>query len=464
MQSIEDDDTITAIATPPGVGGVGIIRISGGLVKNIAKVMLGRSSLIPKLAVYTEFLSANKEAIDNGIAIFFQAPNSFTGEDVLEIQAHGGVVVLDLLLRRVLSLGARLAEPGEFSRRSFLHGKMDLLQAESIISLIHAQTEQAAKAAVKSLQGEFSKQINALLQGVTNLRMYVEAAIDFPEEEVDFLEDNNIYKQLIKFKESIYKILNQAQQGNLLSNGLKAVILGGVNVGKSSLLNLLSGKDLAIVTNIPGTTRDVLINKINIDGLLVDFSDTAGIRETQDHIEAIGIQKAITEAREADLILFVLDAKDFVEQEDFKSNLISAAWCADLRAKKIILINKIDLYNDAFLKTPEIIVKDEQIVIFISVKNQIGIDLLKQQIKKVAGFVEQEQVFTARTRHVTALQQVYVHVERSINFFKKKREGVFFELLAEELKLAQKFLSEITGAFTSEDLLAKIFSEFCIGK
>ena len=461
MQSIAED-TITAIATPPGVGGVGIIRVSGDLVKNIAPIILGSTKLIPKMARYTEFLSDQKEVIDRGIAIFFQAPHSFTGEDVLELHGHGGTIVLDLLLRRVISLGARLAEPGEFSKRAFLNGKIDLLQAESIISLINAQTEQAAKAAVKSLYGDFSKQINGLLQELTEIRMYLEAAIDFPEEDLTFLEHNNILKRLDRFKESIRKILLVAKQGELLSNGIKTVILGGPNVGKSSLLNLLTGKDVAIVTDLPGTTRDVLINKINIDGMVLEILDTAGIRETDDKIEIIGIQKAIKEAKQADLILFMVEAKDFLAQQDLIQNMFPEVLVEQKHSKKIlILINKIDLYDMVF---PGVTIKDGISIVFVSVKNQAGIDLLKQQIKKIAGVVEQDQVFTARTRHVIALQQVCNHIEQGVNCFAQKQENVFFELLAEELRLAQKALSEITGVFTSEDLLGKIFAEFCIGK
>ena len=454
-----EDDTISAIATPAGVGGVGIIRISGGQTKNIAGSILKNFCLIPQRAIYTDFLSEQGEVIDSGIAIYFVAPNSFTGEDVLELHGHGGPIILGLLLRRVLALGARIAEPGEFSRRAFLHGKMDLVQAESVVSLINAQTEEAARAAVKSLQGEFSKQIKILLEDLIRIRMYLEAAIDFPEDEIDFLEQNTITTQVIKLKKQICNILHRAEQGSLLSYALKVVILGDPNVGKSSLLNLLSEDDKAIVTELPGTTRDVLTNKINIDGLLLDFSDTAGIRETKDVVESIGIQKAIKEAETADLILFMISAKDFVSDQKVFWSKKYAEKDFLVNKKIVVLINKIDLYNLA----SKVYVENNITFVLVSVKKQDGIDLLKQEIKTQIGFSGGTNLFTARTRHVDALQQALKHIKICVSLWEKQKTGSV-ELLAEELKMAQEFLSKITGTFTSEDLLDQIFSEFCIGK
>ena len=456
-----DLDTIVGIATPPGIGGVGIIRVSGEASQLIAKQILKKPCLIPNQAVYTDFLSENHEVLDSGIAIFFKSPNSFTGEDVVELQAHGGPIILDILLRRVINLGARIAEPGEFSRRAFLSNKIDLVQAESIISLIHAQTEQAAMAAVKSLQGEFSKQINLLLQDLITIRMHIEAIIDFPEDDLDALSINNIQSKIIILKKNIKTVLQQARQGSLLVRGIKAVILGKPNVGKSSLLNLLSEEERAIVTNIPGTTRDVVFNKISIDGLLIEFADTAGIRETEDLVEKLGIQRAIKEAAIADLIILMIDAKEFIATKNISiKHFLPETVNEDLFINKkiILLINKIDL-NDI---NPEIIIKDNLTIVFGSVKSNLGINLLKQQIKKSIGFDDSQAVFTAKTRHIQALEKVHSNVRCAEQIFSASCKT--WDFLAEELRLAQECLSQITGVFTNEDLLSKIFSEFCIGK
>lgn len=456
------DDTIVAIATPPGVGGVGIVRVSGQNIKVIANAILRNSSLVHQKAIYTDFLSETKEIIDSGIAIYFKGPKSFTGEDVLELQAHGSPVVLNLLLQRICIVGARIAEPGEFAKRAFLSGKIDLLQAESIVSLINAQTEQAAKAAIKSLQGEFSKQINNLFVWLTELRMKIEATIDFPED-VNILESNNLKQDLINLKKQIDALLQQAQQGLLLSNGIKVVILGEPNVGKSSLLNLLSKKDIAIVTDIAGTTRDVLTAKINIDGLLLEVIDTAGFRAPLNVVEAIGIDKAKEEAHQADLIILMLDINDPRAQEldceHFVEELLATHECNSLLINKkvLVLINKIDINN----LLPRI--SNNRDVIWVSVAKKTGVDLLKTQIKNIAGFSEQTPLFSVRGRHLEALRKVFLHVENGY-YLVQQKDNDSLDLLAEELRLAQNFLSEITGRFSCEDLLDKIFSEFCIGK
>lgn len=456
-----DEDTIAAIATPPGIGGVGIIRISGMLAQSIAKKILKKSGFIPNKAVYTDFLSANNEIIDSGIVIFFQSPQSFTGEDVIELQGHGGPVILNILLRRVLELGARIAEPGEFSRRAFLSNKIDLVQAESIIDLINAQTEQAAIAAVKSLHGEFSKQINLLLQDLINIRMHLEAIIDFPEDDLEGLSFINIKNKIADLAIKTNVILEQARCGQLLNNGIKAVIVGKPNVGKSSLLNFLAGEERVIVTDIPGTTRDIVACKVSIDGLLIDFSDTAGIRVTQDIVEHLGIQKAIKELEIADLIILIIEYEDFLSATDFslKNFLPSILDINLINNKKILLfINKIDLYNIQ----PKIIQENNLTVVFGSIKNNIGMDLLKQQIKLLVGFSCENLTFTAKERHIQALKEVYSHVLCGQHIFSASQKN--WDLLAEELSLSQECLSKITGAFTNEDLLGKIFSEFCIGK
>lgn len=456
-----DGDTIVAIATPPGIGGVGIIRISGSLSQSIAKAILKKTNLVPNQATYANFLSSNSEILDTGIAIFFQSPQSFTGEDVIELQGHGGPVILNILLRRVLELGARIAEPGEFSRRAFLSNKIDLVQAESIVALINSQTEQAAMAAVKSLQGEFSKQINLLLEDLIAIRMHLEAIIDFPEDDVDSLSFLSIKNQIESLQKKVTSILKQAKCSRLLNGGIKAVILGKPNVGKSSLLNFLSEEERVIVTDIPGTTRDVVSHKISIDGLLIDFADTAGIRVTQDIVENLGIQKAIKQVEIADLIVLMIEHEDFLLTEEFslKDVLPENLNINLLNDKKILLlINKIDLHD----VQPKVVQKNNLIAVFVSIKSNIGMDLLKQQIKLLVGFSDEQLLFVAKERHVQALKEVQDHVFCSNQIFSVSQKNL--DLLAEELRLGQECLSKITGVFTNEDLLSKIFSEFCIGK
>lgn len=459
---LKKHDTIAAIATPPGPGGVGVVRVSGLLVLDLAANILKKKDFVHRQAIYSDFLGDNGEVLDRGLAIFFKAPNSFTGEDVLELQAHGSPVVLDLLLRRIINLGGRLAEPGEFSKRAFLSGKIDLVQAESVLSLIHAQTEQAARASVRSLRGDFSNRINVLQQELINLRMQIEGSIDFPEDMDGLAVQELLNTGLNTIKSQVGVTLQQAKQGNLINSGVNAVILGGPNVGKSSLLNLLAGDDVAIVTDIPGTTRDILTQKINIDGLLIHFSDTAGIRETSDLVESIGIQRAKDRIKFSDLALHLVSANEFEWSNNNLEQIFNDDIYKDLaKIPKILIVNKIDL---APAVEPKVIVKNNVSIVWVSVKERLGVDLLLQQIKRMVGFEEQSEVFTARTRHIVALQQALEYIENGLNLSGPQSTDHIIDLLAEELRLAQQELSKITGEFSSEDLLGKIFAEFCIGK
>lgn len=444
-------DTIVALATPPGRGGIAVVRVSGAKVKDIMQGIVNQS-LTPRYASYLPFLDENNEVIDEGIAIYFPNPHSFTGEDVLELQGHGGPVVVDLLLQRILSLGARLARPGEFSERAFLNGKMDLAQTEAIADLINANSKQAARSAMRSLQGDFSKEIHALNEKIIHLRMYVEAAIDFTDEEIDFLSDSKITNQLIVICEDLAAIQQKAKQGSFLREGITAVIAGEPNVGKSSLLNCLSGKEVAIVTDIPGTTRDVLRDYILIDGMPMHIIDTAGLRQTQDVVEQEGIRRAYQEIEQADILLYVVDATKnvSVDLSDLPQSVLS---------KPIIFIrNKIDLTSTQ----PMVQAEEDKTVISLSAKSGTGVDLLKQQIKAQVGFQgDGDGIYLARRRHLDALARAQAHVEDSLKQLSHSRSG---ELAAEDLRLAQLALCEITGEFTADDLLGRIFSSFCIGK
>lgn len=442
-------DTITAIATPPGRGGVGIVRVAGPLTTHIAENILG---LVPKVryAHFGAFYDNDNTIIDTGLALYFVAPNSFTGDDVLELHAHGSPIVLDQLVRRVIQCGARMARPGEFSERAFLNDKIDLVQAEAIADLINAASLQAARSATRSLQGEFSRKINTLVEVLTHLRMYVEAAIDFPEEEIDFLSDGKIATDLNLLNEKLQQVMLSAKQGQLLQEGMTVVIAGQPNAGKSSLLNALSGKDSAIVSSIAGTTRDVLREHIQIDGLPLHIIDTAGLRESDDEIEQEGIRRAWREIENADAILLVIDVSVAGE-----SNLEHYTNLLRLNKPLIIVANKQDLIK----KTIHV---DNAITVEVSTKTGQGLAELKQILKSSVGFEEQqEDTFIARRRHLEALQLADAHLEQAIIQLVEYRAG---ELVAEELRLAQQALAEITGEFTSDDLLGKIFSSFCIGK
>jgi len=444
-------DTIAAIATPPGRGGVGIVRISGSATRRIAESMLGRLPK-PRYATHAPFLDGAGQPLDDGLALFFPAPNSFTGEDVLELHGHGGPVVLDMVLSRTLELGARLARAGEFSERAFTNGKMDLAQAEAVADLIESGSEVAARSAMRSLQGEFSKQAHALVEALTRLRMYVEAAIDFPEEEIDFLADDKVLAKLSSIEQGIARLLESTRQGQLLHDGMTVVLAGPPNAGKSSLLNALAQSDTAIVSPIPGTTRDVLRERIHLDGMPLHIVDTAGLRESRDEIESEGIRRAREQMARADRILLVLD--------DASPGDVPAEVMSHLpkNLARTVVRNKIDLTGHA----AGVANTANGVEILLSAKTGAGLDALRQHLKDCMGFQPAgEGTFIARRRHLDAIRRAQNHVTRGRAQLKDSRAG---ELLAEELRLAQQALSEITGELTSDDLLGKIFSSFCIGK
>ncbi len=447
-----DGDTIAAQATPPGRGGVGIIRVSGPACGPIARAITGKT-LQPRQAEYLPFFAADGEVLDQGIALFFVAPHSFTGEDVLELQGHGGPVVMDLLLRRVLELGARPARPGEFSQRAFLNDKLDLAQAEAIADLIDSSTEAAARSAMKSLRGEFSERVHALVEQLIELRMFVESAIDFPEEEIDFLSDPQLVQRVEAVQSSLRELLANAGQGCLLREGMNLVILGQPNAGKSSLLNRLSGRDSAIVTAVPGTTRDVLREQIQLDGMPVNIIDTAGLREAGDEVEREGMRRAWREVAEADRVLLLFDDNQgFTEAERRILQRLPETVAVTL------VRNKIDLSGgDTQWRETEYGPS-----IGISAKQGLGLAQLKAHLKEVMGYQGAgEHVFMARRRHVQALQQAEEAIERGRRQLVERGAG---ELLAEELRQAQQALNEITGEFDNEALLGRIFASFCIGK
>jgi len=450
-------ETIIAQATPPGRGGVGIIRISGPLAQRVAKAVTG-IDLKPRYAHYLPFKTENHKIIDQGIALFFPNPHSFTGEDVLELQGHGGPVVLDILMKRILEIeGIRMAKPGEFSERAFLNDKLDLTQAEAIADLIDASSEQAAKSAQRSLQGEFSTKVYSLVDSIIHLRMYVEAAIDFPEEEIDFLNDGKVSGDLNKIIASLQQVQQQAHQGTIIREGMKVVIAGRPNAGKSSLLNALSGKDSAIVTRVAGTTRDVLKEHIHIDGMPLHIIDTAGLRDTQDEIELIGIQRAWDEIKQADRILFMVDSTTTKATDpsdiwpEFMDKLPNNIGISVIR-------NKADLTHETLGLSKQV----SSPVIRLSAKTGAGIDCLKEHLKDCMGYTgESEGGFMARRRHLEALNTAMEHLLTGKEQLESYMAG---EILAEELRMTQDALNEITGKFTSDDLLGKIFSSFCIGK
>ena len=443
-------DTIAAIATPPGQGGVGIIRVSGSKAENIAQAILGHCPQ-PRLAEYLSFNDDTGSVIDKGIALYFKQPNSFTGEDVLELHGHGGQVVLDLLLLQTIKHGARVARAGEFSERAFLNEKIDLAQAEAIADLIAAESKDAARAAIRSLQGEFSTSIHTLVEQLIQLRMYVEAALDFPEEEIDFLGDNKVAEKINAISTQINTVCESAKQGCLLKEGMSVVIAGKPNAGKSSLLNQLAESDAAIVTDIPGTTRDVLREHIQIDGLPLHIIDTAGLRESKDVIEQEGVKRAWKEIEQCDRLLYVIDSqtKENIPEDIYRQ-------IPDEIGLSVVY-NKTDLSGEQ----SRIIEKDKHTEIYLSAKQGEGIDLLRQHLKQCMGYERHtEGQFIARRRHITAINNASDHLNKA----EECLQNSMGELLAEELKLAQQELSSITGEFTSEDLLGRIFADFCIGK
>ena len=449
---VSSSDTIAAIATAPGRGGIGIVRVSGPACRAIAAALLGR---VPeaRVAELHRFLDAAGEPIDAGLALHFPGPASFTGEDVLELHGHGGPVVMDLLLRRVLELGARSAEPGEFTQRAFLNDKLDLAQAEAIADLIDSGSAQAARAALRSLSGEFSAQVHALAEAVLELRMWVEAAIDFPEEEVDFLGDRALDARLEFIRHRFAGLAETARQGALLRDGLTLVIAGRPNAGKSSLLNRLAGYDAAIVTPVPGTTRDVLRERIEIDGLPLHVLDTAGLRESPDEVEAEGIRRARRELERADRVLFVVDAADPAAVAAIGQDLAALP----AAAPRTVVVNKIDRVGEE----PRLEQGDPP-RIWLSAATGAGLELLRTHLKDCVGFHPAGSgVLSARSRHLEALRRARAHVEEAHRLLTERHAG---ELVAQELTDAQKQLGEITGEVTSDDLLGRIFASFCIGK
>ncbi len=444
-------DTIAAVATPPGRGGIGIIRISGEMSRVIAEAIICKLPSARK-AHFTKFRDAVGEAIDEGIALFFPAPHSFTGEDVLELHGHGGPVVMDMLLQRCLELGARMAQPGEFSQRGFLNDKIDLVQAEAIADLIDAESAAAVRLASRTLQGVFSREIHQLVEQLIQLRLYVESAIDFAEEEIDFLSDGKVSANLQAIIDHTRHLQQSAHTGRLLRDGMSLVIAGRPNAGKSSLLNALAGYESAIVTEIPGTTRDILRERIVIDGLPLHIVDTAGLRESDDPVEVEGIRRARAEIEQADRILWIFD-----DQAD-PAHLALDRTGLPAQVPLTLVRNKIDLSG----RSPGIIETEAGVEVAISACNGLGLELLIEHLKSSVGYqAPGEGEFIARRRHLDALQRAREHLEQGAGILARQQAG---ELVAEDLRQAQLALSEITGEFSADDLLGRIFSTFCIGK
>ena len=456
--TVTNSDTIVAVATAPGRGGVGIVRLSGSQALSIGTAVAG-TALQPRHAHFCQFSDQNGNFIDSGIALYFPGPHSFTGEDVAELQGHGGPVILDLIVKACTNLGARQARPGEFSERAYLNDKLDLAQAEAIADLINSTTEQAARNANRSLQGAFSREIEALVEMVTRLRVYVEAAIDFPEEEIDFIQDGQVREQLLAIIDQLQRVHLQARQGALMQEGMKLVIAGKPNAGKSSLLNALSGHDTAIVTAIEGTTRDVLREHIQIDGMPLHIVDTAGLRDSADEVEQEGIRRAWSEMETADHILLVVDGSDPSHDNDDPETI----WpeIHDHLTRKIaisVVHNKCDLTG----REPGISSTNGTVVIELSAKTGSGMLLLKEHLKHCMGFnSSNEGSFSARRRHLLALEKAAEALDAGRYQLENAGAG---ELLAEDLRQCQVYLGEITGAFSSDELLGEIFSSFCIGK
>jgi tRNA modification GTPase len=455
-----DSDPIVAIATAPGRGGIGIVRVSGMNLGPVIEAVIGSAhpALAPRHATHCTFLGSRGEPLDNGIALYFPAPHSYTGEHVLELQGHGGPVVLRLLVARCLeagrAIGLRVAEPGEFTRRAFLNDRLDLAQAEAVADLIDASTEAAARSAARSLAGEFSRAIQALTTQLIDLRALVEATLDFPEEEIAFLEKADAAGRLQRVRAALDEVLLRAQQGAVLRDGLHVVLVGAPNVGKSSLLNALAGEDVAIVTAVPGTTRDRIAQPIQIGGLPLDIIDTAGVRDTTDEVESIGIARTLAEVERADVVVHLVDAA----QPSADADVLTRAAARTRRGVPLLtVVNKIDLTGDAPHVAGE--------TVYLSARDGRGVDLLREQLYRLAGWERAtggENVFLARERHLQALAQARSHLAVAATY--AARRDALLDLLAEELRLAQNQLSSITGEFSADDLLGVIFSRFCIGK
>ncbi len=444
-------ETIAAVASAPGRGGVGVVRVSGKSLQDMAQRLCGK---IPpaRFATLVTFRDSDSKPIDQGILLYFPAPRSFTGEDVLELQCHGSPVLLQLLLQRCLELGARLAEPGEFTRRAYLNEKLDLTQAEALADLINASTAQAARSAVRSLSGDFSRMVHELVDRLIGIRLAIEATIDFPDDEVETEALGRQSDSLKRLRHDLSAILSRATQGSLLRDGLRVVLAGPPNVGKSSLLNRLAGEERAIVTDIPGTTRDMLRETIQVDGIPLHIIDTAGLREPVDLVEKLGIERSLREIEQADVVVIMADARTQLERQDYA---IPAQLTKDFSGQQIVVHNKCDLVG-----VPAHRYSEESLVhVFISALTGEGIDLLHDEFLRIAGWQSHgEDVILARGRHLQALNAAANHLDRALLEMQRS------ELCAEELRLAQEELNSITGEFTPDDLLGKIFSSFCIGK
>ena len=442
-------DTIAAVATAYGRAGIGVVRVSGPGTQSLATSLIGRTPPA-RHATLSEFRDADGLAIDQGIAIFFPGPHSYTGEDVFEIQGHGGVALLRMLLRRCVELGARVAEPGEFTKRAFLNDKMDLAQAESVADLIDASSTDAVRSARRSLAGEFSARVNAIREQLIGIRLLVEAVLDFPEEQVDLIDRHDVLGQLQAVQGDITTLTDSAAQGNLLREGVRVVLTGAPNVGKSSLMNRLAEEEVAIVTEVPGTTRDVLQRELVVSGLPIHVIDTAGLRESDDPVERIGVSRSLQQLEQADVVLEIRDAS-VPCTDDAGSDLVRLSE----GARKIIVINKIDLISE----TPKASQEGSVDKVWLSAKTGSGIDLLRRTLLRVSGRDTTDEVpFMARERHIHSLRQTLANAQRA------ETEVARLELCAEELRLAQQALGKITGEFSADDLLGEIFSRFCIGK
>jgi tRNA modification GTPase len=457
---MSDRDPIVAIATAPGRGGIGVVRISGTNLKPVVEGLLGAQAgrLAPRHALLAKFLDAGGAEVDEGIALFFPAPHSYTGEEVLELQGHGGPVVLRLLLGRCLeagrALGLRIAEPGEFTRRAFLNDRLDLAQAEAVADLIDASTEMAARTAVRSLAGEFSQRIRALMDALMELRMLVEATLDFPEEEIDFLQRADATGRLQRIRDDLEQLLARSRQGALLREGLNVVLVGAPNVGKSSLLNALAGEEVAIVTAVPGTTRDRIAQAVNVDGIPLNVIDTAGLRPTIDEVERLGIERTLAEVERADVVLHLVDAQQPAADAEALARVEERAGHG---VPVLTVVNKIDLTGDA----PQAVGDRIQ----LSARTGAGVDGLREALKRVAGWEREtsgETLILARERHLDALARGREHLALAAEHAAQR--GAQLDLYAEELRLAGNALGEITGEVSADDLLGAIFSRFCIGK